>query len=158
MESVDTVDRYLDDAGYRAVSLSRTALGHLQTKGSINGQDAVLLIDTGASATIVARESAARLELAPTPTPDTAMGHAECGLSESAVESASVEELTFGTVRLQGIEAKVVDLAPLNGQLEEAGANRIDGILGADLLEEYGAIIGYAERRLYLRERPGGTC
>lgn len=154
MESTDTMDRYLNDRGYRPVALSRTAVGHLQTVGSINGQDAWLLIDTGASATIVDRQSAARLELVPTPTPHTATGQGECGLSESAVDSASVDELALGTVRLQEVEAKVLDLSSVNGRLEEAGANRIDGILGADLLEEHGAIIRFAERRLYLRKRP----
>lgn len=151
MEAIEAVHRFLSDRGYRSVSLSRTAVGHLQTAGKINGRDARLLIDTGASVTVVDRESAERLELTTTSAAGSARGHAECGLSESTVESADLHELTLETVRLHGIEAKVLDLSSVNGQLEKAGANRIDGILGADLLEEHGAIIGYAERTLYLR-------
>jgi clan AA aspartic protease (TIGR02281 family) len=152
IESIDAVHRFLSDRGYCSVSLSRTAVGHLQTLGTINGRNASLLIDTGASATIVDKESAERLELTTAPTSGSARGYAECGLSETAVYSTSLDELALETVRLLGVDAKVLDLSSVNGQLEGAGADRIDGILGADLLEEYGAIIEYAERKLYIRD------
>jgi len=63
---------------------------------------------------------------------------------------ADVSLLEVGPLRFDMQWVLGYDLAEHNRRLELQGDTPFDGVLGADVLEEYGAIIDWSTRSLYL--------
>jgi clan AA aspartic protease (TIGR02281 family) len=141
---------FLVGHGFAAVPLRVNAVGHFEIAAEVNGQPARLLLDTGASHTVLATPSAARLGLRTTPSAERAGG---VGASDHATETAQIDELRLGAVRLLGVAAWTFDLAHVNAALEARGGTPVDGALGGDVLRPAEAVIDYARATLYLRPR-----
>lgn len=148
---MDDITTALEAEGYAAVKLARSKLGQLEVAAEINGNSARLVIDTGASKTVLDSTSAAALGVEPTRQgEDSAMG---CGLGETGVaaQPARLASLQLEQVDLGELDVSLVDMSHVNAGLAKAGAARIDGVLGADVLIEREAIIRYASQTLHLR-------
>jgi clan AA aspartic protease (TIGR02281 family) len=124
------------------------AVGHFELAAEVNGQPARLLLDTGASHTIFATPSAARLGLQTMPSVERAAG---VGADEHATETTLVAELHLGAVRLRGVPAWTFDLEHVNRALVSRGGVPVDGAVGGDLLRPAEAVIDYSRATLYLR-------
>lgn len=141
---------FLTAHGFTAVPLQVNAVGHFECAAHVNGRPARLLLDTGASHTVLATPSAERLGLRTTPSTERAHG---VGASSHATETAVLDELRLGDVRLQGVAVWTFDLAHVNGALAARGGAPVDGALGGDVLRPAQAVIDYARATLYLRAR-----
>ena len=139
---------FLLGRGFTAVPLRVNAVGHFELAAEVNGRSVRLLLDTGASHTVLATPSAARLGLRTTPSAERAGG---VGASDHATETTQLDELRLGAVRLRGVTAWTFDLAHVNTALEARGGTPIDGALGGDVLRPAEAVIDYARATLYLR-------
>ena len=139
---------FLLGQGFAAVPLRVNAVGHFELAAEVNGRAVRLLLDTGASHTVLATPSAARLGLRTTPSAERAGG---VGASDHATETVQLDELHLGAVRLRGVMAWTFDLAHVNTALEARGGTPIDGALGGDVLRPAEAVIDYARATLYLR-------
>ena len=65
---------------------------------------------------------------------------------------------TSATFQINGydIEEKdlyLMDISYINSEFRKSHARQVDGVLGTDFLDKYGAVIDYAQQRLYLRIR-----
>jgi len=140
---------FLAARGFVAVPLRLNAVGHFELEAEINGQPARLLLDTGASRTVLSTPSAARLGLRTTPSAERAHG---VGAGDHATETAVLDELRLGALRLREVTTWTFDLGHVNRALEARGGGAIDGALGGDLLRPAEAIIDYARATLYLRD------
>ena len=143
---------FLSARGFVAVPLTVNAVGHFELAAEVNGRPARLLLDTGASHTVFATPSAARLGLSTTPSPERAGG---VGASDHATESTVVDELRLGAVRLRAVAAWTFDLGHVNQALVARGGAPIDGAVGGDVLRPAEAVIDYARATLYLRANGG---
>lgn len=140
--------------GYVAVPLHVNAVGHFELAAEVNGRQARLLLDTGASHTVFATPSAERLGLRTAPSAERASG---VGASDHVTATTTVDELRLGAIRLRDVAAWTFDLGHVNRALEARGGAPIDGAVGGDVLRPAEAVIDYARATLYLRASAGGA-
>ena len=147
MKPLNPLNEFLEQLGYVSVPLRRTPVGHLELDATVNGQPARLLVDTGASATVINKTSAERWGLECHDDPGQAIG---CGFA-APCEMARLEELKLADLEIGDVDVAVVDLSQINTGLEQAKAEPIDGIIGSNLMIERNGIIEYASDTLHLR-------
>ncbi len=142
-----TLNDFLEQLGYVSVPLRRTPLGHLELDATVNGKPARLLVDTGASGTVIDKTSAERFAIQCHDDPVQAVG---CGFAAPA-EKAILDELRLADLEIDDLDVSVVDLSQINAGLEQAKAQPIDGIIGSNIMIERNGIIEYASDTLHLR-------
>ena len=144
----DALGETLAALGYVASPLHRNAANHFEVRVRVNGQDAVLALDTGASQTCIDATAARHWRL-----PVQRGGGAAGGLGTAthAVSFAVLDELRVGDLRIPSLPVAVLDLGFVNAALSQAGVSRQDGVLGADVLITRSAVIDYAGARLFLK-------
>ena len=131
------------------IPLARNKLGLLSVDAPFNGLPGTLLVDTGASGTVLDRSRAERLGLLPEATGKRAMAcfaveDRGATVTESQqLSEAEIEDLELGSMSLGGLRVTLVDLSQVNQQFEAAGVTPVDGVLGADVLVPRGAVIDY---------------
>jgi clan AA aspartic protease (TIGR02281 family) len=148
--SETNLSEFLAAQGYIGIQMQKNAIGHFEVQARVNGIQSRLLVDTGASRSIIGRDSAARLNLAITESDIKAGG---VGTSEHAVAYGVIESLEFQSFRVAELQVGVIDLSHINHSLEAHGASRIEGAIGGDLMSSREAIIDYRQAVLYLRFR-----
>lgn len=145
--STTSTASFLEDQGYSAVSLVHTTVGQLQVDAIINDRPALLIVDTGASETVIDQASAERLGVSFTGDAHQAVG---CGIAGPA-DRATINSLNMGPIELSDVNVYVFDLSQVNDALEAKTGTRVDGVIGADLLKRGEAIIEYAQGTLHLK-------
>jgi predicted aspartyl protease len=146
--SETTLSEFLRARGYTGIQMEKNAVGHFEVQAVVNGLPARLLIDTGASRTVIARASVSRFKLAITETDEKAGG---VGTSEHAVAYGVAETLELQSFHLSSLPVGVIDLSHVNQALEAHGGTSIDGAIGGDLMGSRAAVIDYQHAILYLR-------
>ena len=138
---------YLKSLGYIAVPFTYTRVNHIVVHARINGEDVVLIVDTGASRTCIAESCADRLGL-------------RSGRVEKAVSLAlpkktkalsKLESLEIGSLHLTNLETWLVDFSYINMIVQMKGEEFCDGVLGSDILKRTSAVIDYRGSKLYLK-------
>jgi hypothetical protein len=143
-----TLEALLAERGYRALPLRRLATGHVAVDGVAGDTPFALIVDTGASHTIVDGERARRFRLVVTERSAEATG---VGGGMQSVGTGVLRDVTIGPLRLDSLAVSVLDLGHVNRTLRAQRAGVVDGILGADLLDRREAIFDLGAGRLYLR-------
>jgi aspartyl protease len=144
---------YLAQFDYAAVPLVRTSTGHLYLQASaVNGRPTTLCLDTGAGRTVVGLELARELGLA---LEEDARGAGMTGAASVKNYRTSLASLGLGPLVEENFPARAVDLAHVNEALRQRGAPRMDGVIGADLLDAREAVIEYRHLQLYLKRAAG---
>jgi clan AA aspartic protease (TIGR02281 family) len=149
--SADSLSDFCARAGFVQVSLTRNAIGHLQIDAEIDGRPATLLLDTGASNTVLDGRSAAERGLALASSAETAAGLGTIG---QTLSTAVLGQLRLGVWSAREVKVAVIDLSHVNAALASKEARAVDGVLGNDLLLRHAAIIDLAAPALYLAARP----
>ena len=129
--------------------MNKNAVGHFEVEATVNGQEVVMMIDTGASQSVLDEKSAAELGLG-----QQACGGTACAIGAGGslpVSMAHVDKLSVDTVFMESLSMPVVNLDHCNAALEGKGAKRVSGVIGADFLTAKSAIIEYANGTLFLK-------
>lgn len=138
---------FLAARGYISVSLTRSGVGHFHTTGTLNGRPVELLVDTGASCTVVSmavvRELGLKTELL-----NLAAGGAGGALDQYQVDGADLRLGAF-VPRLAGPVG--LDFEHVNAPLRAHGSAEVDLILGADVFDAHAAVIDFPSQSLFLR-------
>lgn len=140
---------FLDQRGYIPVRLNKNAVGHFEVEATVNGQEVVMMIDTGASQSVLDEKSAAELGLGKEASGDTACATGAGG--SLSVSIAHVDKLSVDAVFMESLTMPVVNLDHCNAALESKGAKKVSGVIGADFLAAKSAIIEYANGTLFLK-------
>jgi aspartyl protease family protein len=138
--------------GLERVGLTPCRAGHLTVDAKVEGRDARLILDTGASRTFLDRASAAELGVGVGA--DDVANAGACGTGAGGAVSVSftpVSSLQIQALALGPLEMGLLDLSGVNEKLRLAGDAPVHGILGGDMLRRHSAIIDLAGRALYLR-------
>lgn len=139
---------YLKSVGYTEVPVTITRVNHIVVHARVNGEDVVLIVDTGASRTCIAESCAARLGLT--------SGRVEVAVSlalpKKTKASSKLESLDIGSLHLTDFETWIVDFSYINMIVQWQGEEFCDGVLGADILISKSAVIDYKCRKLYLKD------
>jgi predicted aspartyl protease len=134
--------------GYLAVPLVKVSSGQLLIKSQINGLPAMLVLDSGASVTVLDRSALETFSLSrPEETPIPAFGLGT--VSTAAI--ASVGSLVIGPLQFENRPTLLVDLGQLTKVVGLMSGQQVHGVLGQDILESQEAIIDFRRRLLYVR-------
>lgn len=144
---MDDLAEFLSERGYTGISLLRSVVGHFHTAGTLNGRPVQVLVDSGASVTVVARSLVAELKLH-SERFDHDAGGAGGAMEQYVVKGAALQIGSF-IPRLADVAG--LDFEHINAPLRANGATEVDVILGADVFDTHAAIIDYATRTLFLR-------
>ena len=139
----------LEADGYRRIPLIRNSARHFETSGTLAGHPVRVLVDTGASNTVVSLDLAQKLGLKLTTTDHTGGGAGGARLDIYQVQENSLR-LDDATPRPEALYA--MDLSHVNASLAMKGATPIDVVLGVDVFEKQAAVIDYASRSLFLKD------
>jgi len=124
---------------------------HLKIMISINGKQASMILDTGASRTVFDETRISnfvdeeRIE---------EHDRLSTGLGTNTMESKKVviDTIELGAIKIANYNAAVLDLMHVNQSYEKLGIEPVDGVLGGDILNDYKAIIDYDRKELVLKE------
>jgi len=129
---------YLKALGYIEVPLTVTRVNHIVVHAKVNGEDVVLIVDTGASTTLLASSVAHACAVSLSPLNitirDTTAGIVPINIGH-------VQQLTLGNLQIPNAEVVVANIA------KEVGA----GLLGEEYLSWNFAIVDVGGMNLYLR-------
>jgi hypothetical protein len=120
---------------------------HLLIRGRINKKPARLIIDTGASQSVLDLNRIDRFHN------DQAIRQHEMtstGLGVSDMKSFVIDEVTLrlGNQLFKGMEFICLNLAHINQSFELIKIKPVDGVLGGDFLLQYKAVIDYGKKQL----------
>jgi predicted aspartyl protease len=131
------LDGYLRARGFTRVPMRESADEHFTVEAAINGRATRLIIDTGASTTLLASHVATFASVTPLPLHSTYRGSA----GNVPIRGGLVSDLTIGGYQLRDAEVTIASL------LKDLGA----GLLGEDYLSLNFAVIDISGMALYLR-------
>ena len=142
------INSVLRDRGYVGIPTRRLKSGHYQAMAQVDGQRLSLIIDSGASTSILDNASAVRLGLSLRRSRTRVSG---LGAPAQRALSGRLDDVRIGALRLDSLPVVVLDLSHVNQSLRDEGIELADGVIGADLLAEREAVFDFTSGVLYLR-------
>lgn len=146
---VETLSHFLERGGYSQIALKKLPTGHETLAVVLNGTPSTFVLDSGSGATVVHAVVGPRfgLDAANRIGDDTGAGAG----GDVGVAIYRINGITLSGYKVPLGRIHTIDLtAVVNGLSKEAGV-QIDGVIGQDILTQYGGIIDVANDRLYLR-------
>lgn len=136
--------------GLRPIRLRPSAAGHFHLSGMIGDKPVEILIDTGASSTVVDRAWAESSGLAL-----KSLGRQGAGVGSATVEVAALDErrLTLGDLPIN-TTLVALDLSNVKAGLARLNVAPPQVVLGVDVLRRHHAVIDYATSTLWLDPTP----
>lgn len=123
---------------------------HLMIEVHINGKEARMLVDTGASKSVFDKSRMYRF-----------VENLECqvndqlstGLGTNSMESHStiLQKITIGDLIIKDYKAILIDLSHVNDSYTRIKIAPIDGVIGSDILNANQAVINYGKKQLKLK-------
>ena len=144
------LSEFLKNKEYHRVKLEKNEIGHYQFQISLNGIEGNFILDTGASSSCVGTEFAEKYNLSPESSDYKAAG---AGAIDMETFQSKVDSMSIDGIDVDIEHIILFDLTQINEALTQHDACNIDGIIGAEILEQLGAIISYAEKTVYLKEK-----
>jgi hypothetical protein len=156
MTSSDTsnlpIKEFLERKNYHRIPLSVNSLGHFELEGLVNGTKGNFIVDTGASGTVINVGDIDSFSLMTlSDSEDKAAG---LGTTTLHVQKSKGNKIVFNGFEITDWEVGIIDLEHVNHALGDKGAATVNGVIGADIMNTYEAVIDYGEKDLYLRLRP----
>lgn len=123
---------------------------HLMVKMYINRKSANLIIDTGASKTVLDKTRAEKYVLHKN---FALHNKLSSGLGTNSMESQTtiLRKLKLGEIEIENYTTVLLDLSHVNSSYEQLGLRAVDGVLGSDILLKYNALIDYEKKVLKLK-------
>jgi hypothetical protein len=124
---------------------------HLMVTAVVNGYDMHLLIDTGATLTVL------DINRARTVFPEKKFeiyNKFFMGIGTSNIKTfcTSIDQICFDTFSIQNKSVILIDMTTINTAYAAFDLPRIDGIVGGDILNQYKAVIDYDTATLTLSD------
>jgi predicted aspartyl protease len=146
-ECPSSLPEFLQEKGYAEVELSENTTKHFEVEAVLNGESLLLIVDTGASHTLFSRD---RLQALGLDLEETRIEFSGIG-KKQRLYSTEVDDLLIGGASTGPISILAADLGHFREMLRDSGSRAADGLLGADFLARWSAILEVKHSRLYLR-------
>jgi hypothetical protein len=131
--------------------MSRTQVGHLKLVGHLDGRPIDIVLDTGASKTIVDLSYCRSEGIAVSDIGQPGAGAVAAG-TDVYVHTLDGVQLTLEGLPLRSDRIFAIDMTYTNQKLTMKGADPIRAVLGQDVLRYHQAVIDYAALALFLKE------
>lgn len=133
---------------YSSIQLEKFISGHLHLTMKINGVEGRFILDTGAGATVIEKSIYEKFKLAVEDSGTKASG---AGGTNLDLKQSAGNDVVIKGVKKKDITLYIMDLSHVNDAMEKMDIEPVDGVIGADLLKEYGMIIDYPNLMLYYK-------
>lgn len=134
---------------YVKIPLKKIATNHLELKAKINGVKGRFILDTGASNSCVGLNSIDNFGLIAKESETKAAG---AGATDMETQLSENNNLKIGSWITHKLHLVLFDLSHVNTALTQHNARKVDGIIGADILQKGKAFIDYNKNVLYLKK------
>ena len=141
------LSKFIKKLKYISVPIQLTPTNHLELKGKINGMTGTFILDTGASNTCIGLDRLEYFKLITKPSKIKAAG---AGATDMDTLISKKNKIKIGKWKNKNMKIVLFDLTHVNQALEAHQGKRVDGIIGADVLNEANAIIDYKNKTVYL--------
>jgi hypothetical protein len=138
----------LIDKGYVAIELTENHFGHFIVRGQLNDHQVDILVDSGATTTVVDKGFVHRINAATRESSIRAVG---LGGSQGYLEVANFSDFSLGEQALEASEMKVMNLEHINRIYRSNDVRTLSAIIGSDYLKAHNAIIDYENKLLWLQ-------
>ena len=138
----------LEKKGYEKIKLTLTATNHLELKAKINKIEGNFILDTGASSSCVGFDAVAHFKLLAEESEVRAAG---AGATNMLTQIAQENVVEIKGWKKKKVDLVLFDLTHVNDALIKHKAERVHGIIGADILQKGKAVIDYKSKNLYLK-------
>lgn len=139
---------FLKAKGYHRVELKATPTDHLEITAKINNIEGNFLIDTGASSSCIGLDAIDHFKLSAEESDVKAAG---AGAGNMMTQLAQKNSIAIKDWKKHRIDFVLFDLRHVNEALISHKANRVHGIIGADILKKGKAVIDYKKHNLFLK-------
>ncbi len=143
-----SLKKLLKEKGYKRIKLEFTKTNHLELVAKINNIEGNFILDTGASSTCVGMESVKHFKLL---AEDSDIKAAGAGATDMLTQIAQKNQIEIKGWKKKKVDLVLFDLRHVNEALINHDAEKVHGIIGADLLKRGKAIIDYKNKSLYLK-------
>ena len=148
MSNYTELESFLHEKGYVPIVLTKLASSHLLLKATLNDIEGLFLLDTGASASVIEQMHQERFHMNAENTEERATG---AGASNIHMQTSSNNQLYFENLQIENLDMILMSLEHVNQAFRSLGIEEVDGVIGADVLHNYKAIIDYPNLILYLK-------
>jgi len=140
--------KLLEGKGYHRIKLKFTETNHFELVAKINKIEGNFILDTGASSSCVGFEAVEHFKLLAEESEIRAAG---AGATNMLTQIAQKNVIEMKTWKMKKIDLVLFDLTHVNEALVKHKAEKVHGIIGADILKRGKAIIDYKNKALYLK-------
>ena len=141
---------FLGNQGFQQIQLAKNAIGHLMLTMTYDNQAFKVILDTGASTTVLDIElvrslgmTAEKLDFS-----GGGLGTAQADVYQLPQRPLHIQGMSLGERQLVAMDIQYVNQA-----LEGRDAGKVDGVLGSDLLVDHHAFIDCRGNYLYLMSK-----
>lgn len=143
-----SLKKLLEEKGYHRIKMKFTKTNHLEINARINDIEGKFILDTGASSTCVGIDAIEHFDLFPE---DSDIKAAGAGATNMLTQISQKNTLQINDWKKKKINLVLFDLRHVNEALINHKAEKVHGIIGADVLKKGKAIIDYKNKTLYLK-------
>jgi len=143
-----SLKKLLEEKGYHRIKMKFTKTNHLEVVAKINNIEGNFILDTGASSTCVGIESIEHFDLL---SEDSDVKAAGAGATNMMTQISQKNHLEINKWSKKKVDLVLFDLKHVNEALVNHKAEKVHGIIGADILKKGKAVIDYKGKALYLK-------
>ncbi|WBX76390.1 retropepsin-like aspartic protease [Tenacibaculum ovolyticum] len=144
-----SLKKILKKKKYLKIKLKKIVTNHLELKAEINGVKGRFILDTGASNSCVGLDLIEHFKLI---SEESEIKAAGAGATDMETRKSVSNSLKIGKWKTAQCDLVLFDLSHVNTALTQHDAEKVDGIIGADILESGKAFIDYDKKVLYLKK------
>lgn len=145
---MSSLKKMLVEKGYHKIKLTLTATNHLEVKAKINKIEGNFIVDTGASSSCVGFDAISHFKLL---AEDSEVKAAGAGATNMLTQIAQENRIEIKAWKKKKIDLVLFDLTHVNDALINHDAEKVHGIIGADILKKGKAVIDYKSKCLFLK-------
>ncbi len=138
----------LENQGFYRIPLKKLATGHYLFSAKINGVLGDFILDTGASTSCIGFKNSTHFSLI---SEESIIKAAGAGAINMETMLSRKNKLSIGQWKITNMDFVLFDLSHVNEALVQAKEDAIHGIIGADFLKEYRAVIDYGRNCFYVK-------
>lgn len=143
-----SLKKLLKEKGYHRIELKYTKTNHLEVVAKINDIEGNFILDTGASSTCVGLDAVTHFDLL---SEDSDIKAAGAGATNMLTQISQKNRIEIMGWKKKKVDLVLFDLKHVNQALINHQAEKVHGIIGADILKKGKAIIDYKNKALYLK-------